>query len=60
MAQNCIVEEPHALYCSSNIICAITYRRMRWVVHVARVGRREIHKEFWLGNLIKNLVYMGR
>ena len=31
-------EELNDLYCSSNIILVMKSRRMRWVVHVARIG----------------------
>jgi hypothetical protein len=37
--------------CSQNIIWVIKWRRKRWVGHVARMGRGEAHKGFWLGNL---------
>jgi hypothetical protein len=33
-------EELHNLYSSPNIIIMIKSRRMRWSVHVARMGRR--------------------
>ena len=33
-------EELHDLYCSADFIKAITSRRMRWVVHVARWNRK--------------------
>jgi len=33
-------EELYALYCSPNIICMITSRKMRWAGHVARMGDR--------------------
>jgi hypothetical protein len=33
-------EEPHDLYCSSNIIWVIKSRRMRWVGHVACMEER--------------------
>jgi hypothetical protein len=31
-------EELHDLYCSPNIIRIIKMRRMRWAVHLARMG----------------------
>jgi hypothetical protein len=34
-------EELHDLYSSPNILRMIKSRRMRWVVHVARMGMRE-------------------
>jgi hypothetical protein len=40
-------EELHNLYCSTSIIGMIKSRRMRWAGHVARMGRREMHIEFW-------------
>jgi hypothetical protein len=40
-------EELHNLYSSPNIIRMIKSRRMRWTGHVARMGRREMHKEYW-------------
>jgi hypothetical protein len=39
------------LYSSLNILWVITSRRMRWVGHVARMGRREACIGFWWGNL---------
>jgi len=33
------IEELNDLYCSSNIVWVIKYRRMRWEGHVARMGR---------------------
>jgi hypothetical protein len=46
-------EELSDLYSSSNIIRVIKTRRMRWVVHVARMGERrgEVYTGFWWGNL---------
>jgi hypothetical protein len=44
-------EELNDLYSSSNIIRAIKSRRMRWAGHVARMGEREVHTEFWWGVL---------
>jgi hypothetical protein len=42
-------EELHGLYSSLNIIQVIKSRRMRWVGHVERVGRTEMHIGFLLG-----------
>jgi hypothetical protein len=40
-------EELHKLYSSSNIIRMTKSRRMRWTGHVARMGRRGMHIEYW-------------
>jgi hypothetical protein len=40
-------EELHNLYCSSNGIIMIMSRRMRWVGHVTRMRRNEMHTGFW-------------
>jgi hypothetical protein len=40
-------EELHNMYSSSSIIRLIKSRRMRWVGHVARMGRRGLHIEYW-------------
>ena len=39
------------LYCSPNIVRVIKSRRMRWEVHVARMGKGEAYTGFWSGNL---------
>jgi hypothetical protein len=39
-------QELHNLYFSQNIIRVIKSRRMRWVGHVAHMGRRELCKGF--------------
>jgi hypothetical protein len=39
------------LYSSPNIVRVIKSRRIRWVVHVARMGRREACIGVWWGNL---------
>jgi hypothetical protein len=40
-------EEVHNLYSSPNIIRIIKSRRLRWAGHVARMGRRGRHIEYW-------------
>jgi hypothetical protein len=40
-------EELHNLYSSPNIIIMIEPRRMRWAGHVAGMGRRGVHVEYW-------------
>jgi hypothetical protein len=40
-------EELHNLYSSPNIIRMIKSRRMGWPGHVARMGRRGMHIEYW-------------
>jgi hypothetical protein len=40
--------ELHGLYSSSNIVRVIK-SRMRWMEHVARMGRGELFTRFWLG-----------
>jgi hypothetical protein len=37
-------EELNYLYCSPNIVRVIKSRRMRWVGHVARMGRRVAYR----------------
>jgi hypothetical protein len=44
-------KELHDLYSSPNIVRVIKLRRMRWVGHVARMGRRKACTEFWWENL---------
>jgi hypothetical protein len=41
----------HDLYTSPNIVLVKKSRRMRWLGHVARMGRREACIGFWWGNL---------
>jgi hypothetical protein len=40
-------EELQNLYSSPNIIRMIKSRRMKWAGHVARMGRSEMHVEYW-------------
>jgi hypothetical protein len=40
-------KELRDLYSSSSIIRMIKSRRMRWVGHVARMGRRETRIDYW-------------
>jgi hypothetical protein len=40
-------EELHNLYSSPNIIRMVKSMRMRWVWHVARMGRRRMHIGYW-------------
>jgi len=44
-------EELNDLYSSPNIIWVIRSKRMRWVRHVACVGKGEVHTGFWWGHL---------
>ena len=44
-------EELNDLYSSPNIVRVIKSRRMRWAVHVARMGKGEVCTRFWWGNL---------
>jgi hypothetical protein len=44
-------EELHNLYALPNIIRLIRSRRMRWAVHVARIGVGEMHEILSLENL---------
>jgi hypothetical protein len=46
-------EELHNLYSSPSIIRMIKSRRMRLAEHVARMGRRGMHVEFWWKSLKK-------
>jgi hypothetical protein len=41
------LQEIHNLYSSPNILMLIKSRRMKWLGHVARMGRRSIHIGFW-------------
>jgi hypothetical protein len=40
-------KELHDLYFSPSIIRTIKSRRMRWAGHVARMGRRGMHIDYW-------------
>jgi hypothetical protein len=42
-------EELNDWYCSPNIITVITSKRMRWVVHVARVGEERSSYGIFVG-----------
>jgi hypothetical protein len=44
-------KELNDLYSSPNIIGVIKSGRMRWAGHVERMGKREVHKGFWWGDL---------
>ena len=44
-------EELHDLYCSPNIIRVIKSKRLRQMVHIAHMGRGEVHTRFWWRNL---------
>jgi hypothetical protein len=50
--------ELNDLYSSPNIIRVIKSRRMRWAGNIARMGKREVHTEFWWGDL-KEGDYLG-
>jgi hypothetical protein len=44
-------EELSDLYCSPHIVRVIKSKRMRWVGHVARMGRGKAYIGFWWGTL---------
>jgi hypothetical protein len=44
-------EEVYSLHSKVNTTGAIDSISLMWAGHVARVGRREIHAGFWLGNV---------
>jgi hypothetical protein len=48
-------EELLDLYPLPRIIRVITSRRVRLVGHAARMGRGEVHAEFWWGNRLEDL-----
>jgi hypothetical protein len=57
--------ELNELYFSPNIIRVIKSKRIKWVGHMARMGRREVHRGLWWGNLrerdhLEDLVLYGR
>ena len=41
--------ELYYLYSSQNIIRVVISRRLKCAGHVARLGHRQMHAEFWLG-----------
>jgi len=51
-------EELLDLYSSSNIVWVIKPRRMRWAVHVGRMGESGLCTGFWWGNL-RETAYLG-
>jgi hypothetical protein len=53
-------EELNDLYSSLNIVRVIKSRRMRWVGHVARMGRGEAYTGFWWGNLRERVHVVDR
>jgi hypothetical protein len=46
-----IYEELNDLHTSPNIILVMKSRILWRAVHIARMGRRQVHREFWWGNL---------
>jgi hypothetical protein len=44
-------EELSDLYSSPNIVRVIKSTKMRWAGHVTRMGRGEVYRRFWWGNL---------
>jgi hypothetical protein len=38
---------------SRNIVRVIKSRRMRWAGYIARMGREDVYRRFWWGNLRK-------
>jgi hypothetical protein len=46
-------EKLNDLYCSLTVVRVIKSRRMRWVGHVARMGRGAACTGFWWGNMKK-------
>jgi hypothetical protein len=45
------MEKINDVYSSPDIVWVINSRRMRWVGHVAHMGRGEVFAGFWWGNL---------
>ena len=48
-------EELNDLYCLPSSVRVIKSRRMRWAVHVARMGRGKVYTGFWRGNMKKRI-----
>jgi hypothetical protein len=46
-------EELNDLYSLFSTIRLIKSRRMKWAVYVECMGRAEVHKGFWRGNLME-------
>jgi hypothetical protein len=46
-----VTGELNNLYSPPNIIQTIKLRTMRWVGHIACMGRGKVHTGFWWGNL---------
>jgi len=46
-------DELNDLYCSPNIVWMIKSRSIRWVRHVANMGREEAYTDLLWGNLMK-------
>jgi hypothetical protein len=44
-------EELNDLFCSPSIFWLVKLRRIRWALHVARMGRNEVYIGFWWGNV---------
>jgi hypothetical protein len=44
-------EKARSLYSTPNNIRVIKFRRLRSVGHIARMGRRYMHTEYWRSNL---------
>jgi hypothetical protein len=53
-------EELNDLYSSPNILRVIKSRIMTYAGHVARMGRGEVHTEFWRGNHFEDPDLDGR
>jgi hypothetical protein len=58
--ENITYEELNELYSSPNIVRVIKSRRMRWTGHVARMGKGEVYRWFWWGNLREDPGVDGR
>jgi hypothetical protein len=46
-----LLKEANNLYSLPNIVRVIKWRRMRWVGHVARMGKGEVRIGLWWQNL---------